>query len=114
MSIKKDEEIEQAYRIFGEQHGRRREELLARLARENAGVSGSACPPGAPGLRLGRWMLGSALGVAAMVLVGVTAWQLLAPPDPGAAGNLMSAQVSIVKSVFVRGWYDDAESRPNP
>jgi hypothetical protein len=114
MSIEKDDQIQQAYSVFNRQHGRLRDELLARLAQENAAAPGNASPPDSRRLRIGRWILGSALGIAAMLLVGVTAWQLLTPSNPAANGNLVSSHVSIVKSLFVRGWYDDSESRRTP
>jgi hypothetical protein len=109
MSIEKDDQIQQAYNVLHRQHGRWRGELLAQLALENAAAPRNAMPPEPHRLGKDRWIMGSALAVAAMLVVGVIAWQLLAPTVPTANGNMVSSHASIVKSLFVRGWYDESE-----
>jgi hypothetical protein len=114
MSIEKNDQLRQVYSVFHHRHQRLRGELLARLARENAAAPGDASRPDPCHLRIGRWILGSALGIAAMLLVAVTSWQLLAPSNPAANRSLVSSHVSVLKSIFVRGWYDESENRPSP
>jgi hypothetical protein len=114
MNLEKNDQIQQAHCVFDHHHHRLRGELLARLAREHAAAPGATARQHPRHLPLGKWILGSALGVAAMLLVALISWRLLAPSNPAANRSLVSSPASVIKSVFVRGWYDERESRPRP
>jgi hypothetical protein len=115
MSLERDDQIKLAYARFDRDHSRLRRELLARLAQEDAASPGKDPPPhpGLGPLRIGNWAVGTALGVAAMLVVGVASWCLLAPTDPTARTNLLSLNKQLVNSLYVRGWCDDTQSHPS-
>jgi hypothetical protein len=112
MNLEKDHRVEQAYLRFGRDHDRLRDQLLSRLRQSNGPMRIDEPVAGYPArLLIRRAVIAAAVGLAATVLIYVSAARLLAPAGPDGRESVLSSQIRIVKSVCIPGWYDERQTR---